>query len=132
MGQKLSLPPSPKPLRVLEHAFSSLDEFVRRSSASTGLIAWSSSNLTALQDRHRKLGHVLEDLFSDDESIEYASHCTSLASPSWEEVVLPPDVAAELLSNRCISSCVSVTESILDFRRIHGRTYQVCRTTEYW
>ena len=31
-----------------------------------------------------------------------------------------------------LSSTYSLTDSILDYRNLHGRTYQSSRTTEYW
>ena len=31
-----------------------------------------------------------------------------------------------------LGSTTSITSSLLDYRRIHGRTYQSSHTTEYW
>ncbi|KAH9212788.1 S-adenosyl-L-methionine-dependent methyltransferase [Leptodontidium sp. 2 PMI_412] len=35
-------------------------------------------------------------------------------------------------SNRSINSTGSITESILEYREVHGRTFQNFKTTEYW
>jgi hypothetical protein len=35
-------------------------------------------------------------------------------------------------SNRIAESTASLTDSILHYRQIHGRTFQNSKTTEYW
>lgn len=65
---------------------------------------------------------------------------TNLQEP---EVSLPPLEASSALPDDDIDSAIdsnslptsttaSLSESILDYRRLHGRTYQNTKTAEYW
>ncbi|KAI5463650.1 S-adenosyl-L-methionine-dependent methyltransferase [Mariannaea sp. PMI_226] len=49
------------------------------------------------------------------------------ADPSVED-----DADSSFDSESRIESTASLTSSILDYRKIHGRTYQSSKTTEYW
>jgi hypothetical protein len=48
------------------------------------------------------------------------------------DVPVDPDLRDEPFGDEVPESTASLTESIYEYRTIHGRTYQASKTTEYW
>jgi len=60
-------------------------------------------------------------------------------TPILQSGTSKPESVSDLLemglmqeSNRIAESTASLTDSLLDYRKIHGRTFQNSKTTEYW
>ncbi|KAH6868872.1 putative SAM dependent methyltransferase [Thelonectria olida] len=73
-------------------------------------------------------GSPTQSLEHQEVSAEAGAHPTNTQIPFNED----EEVDSAIGDNESIVSPASLSESILDYRNIHGRTFQSSRTTEYW
>lgn len=89
-----------------------------------------SSPKSASSNARSRTRSPAEQLDESDEPVEPGVHPTNTQIPYNEA---DDDADSAIGDNDSIaSSSASLSESILDYRKIHGRTFQSSQTTEYW